>query len=1047
MSTGSDPEPGSLGIDHAHLRTVVHRRVFGDADPVRIGRYTVLERVGSGAMGVVYAAYDNDLDRKIAVKVLRTGGTGTRRRLLREAQALARVSHPAVCQIYEVGEHDGEVFLAMELVPGTSMREWLDAKSRAPERIVTLFAEAARGLAAAHDKGVVHRDVKPDNIIVGDDGHARIVDFGLAIGVDTEVPVPATAILTDDGLTQTGTTLGTPAYMAPEQLGGGAAHPLADQFALCVSLYEALSGIRPFDGMTTEERLASDVLENLRWPKAVRVSPRIERAVLQGLAADPTQRHASLFAFADALQGAETKRRWALGGLAAAGMVAALFTGARLGAWLEPRPESTAREPTESSPSSEADVRLIIAEARNLLPSDPTATWRRLAQLPDDPTTWNDEVFGLATHAFTTGVAKSQRSLSEQYVATFAAGVLETDVDDCLLRFTNSDGDVTWTFGGRCEDGKPRVVQANRDHLLFEHEGSLFVTNFQGDRRLGSVQEDFHAVLGADGSVTLAEGTRLRVWKADSISALDFDLAVALEGDVDGFSKLRAARFGSHPDVLDLIYDDAIGGARAGMLELSTGLVDAFGWGVIAARSRGPGRAVLQKRDGRLYAFQRGSEPDSLDPTTVRIGGVCLSTDGTWLTAVTEDERIMTLDLETGRRRQIEIETSSSRGGPMSAQGKYASVVVGDEVYVLTRTGQVVRRLRHPADYLSARWVDGSTLETRSEDMLRTWTVPDVAVLEGQVGGLDHVAFVGSDRLLSSGVNDREIRLWDLETGESEVLREGPGDMVIAFDVSPDERMALVTAHGNGSFILDLESRERWQLPEAARQAHFWGERTLVYTPRVLMLDPDTGKMARASGLVEYDIDTKSTRPVVPDAAQCQVLHATTLGEVATRCDDDRFRIWRRDGTLVWESPMTEAWAASGERPGSLDRLQLGPSGRYAWKGSVWPDHEPLILDRTTEESRPAQDAVLGLAFHPTGAWAAGRDSQRLLMVSLASNLVYNPALALDDDVRTVALSPDGGMLAYGTERGEIRVRAEPVPAQPEALRDFVRANQPTIVP
>lgn len=187
-----------------------------------LGRYVLLARLGAGGMGVVYAAYDPELDRRVAVKVLRRARAGEQ--LREEARAIARLAHPNVIAVHDVGEADGEVFVAMEHVEGVTVREWLRTE-RPPAEILDVFAQAGRGLAAAHRVGLVHRDVKPSNIIVGADGRARVLDFGLArTETDDDEPVVA----------------GTPAYMAPEQKRGEAVDARADQYAFCVALAEAL---------------------------------------------------------------------------------------------------------------------------------------------------------------------------------------------------------------------------------------------------------------------------------------------------------------------------------------------------------------------------------------------------------------------------------------------------------------------------------------------------------------------------------------------------------------------------------------------------------------------------------------------------------------------------------------------------------------------------------------------------------------------------------------------------------------------------------------
>src|SRR5204863_3155819 len=187
-------------------------------------------------MGVVLRAYDPQLDRKVAVKLLRTSGlsardaAGLRSRLLREAQAMARLSHPNVLPVHDSGQHGDQVFVAMELVDGSTLREWMGAKRRLRRQILAAFVSAGRGLAAAHQAGLVHRDFKPDNVLVGRDGRVCVTDFGLA-QADLGAAVVRGKVAVDAPLTRTGLLAGTPAYMAPEQLRGERVDARSDQFA------------------------------------------------------------------------------------------------------------------------------------------------------------------------------------------------------------------------------------------------------------------------------------------------------------------------------------------------------------------------------------------------------------------------------------------------------------------------------------------------------------------------------------------------------------------------------------------------------------------------------------------------------------------------------------------------------------------------------------------------------------------------------------------------------------------------------------------------
>ncbi|WP_434421646.1 serine/threonine-protein kinase [Nannocystis pusilla] len=213
--------------------------------PSRIGRFVVLRELGAGAMGVVYAAYDAKLDRRLAIKVLSDKYPGEHElgtsRLEREAQALARLSHPNVVQIYEVGPIEGGIYIAMELVHGRTLREWLADAPRDWRAVLAVFMQVGAGLQAAHASGVVHRDIKPDNIVVGADGRARVLDFSLAAPIDRQAELDALGDMRVSSplLTQDGGFVGTPAYMSPEQFLGTPTDARSDQFQL---LRDAVGG-------------------------------------------------------------------------------------------------------------------------------------------------------------------------------------------------------------------------------------------------------------------------------------------------------------------------------------------------------------------------------------------------------------------------------------------------------------------------------------------------------------------------------------------------------------------------------------------------------------------------------------------------------------------------------------------------------------------------------------------------------------------------------------------------------------------------------------
>lgn len=325
----------------------------------RLGRYTVLERLGSGGMGVVFAAYDGQLDRQVALKILRAERTEASREsdalLKREAQALARLSHPNVVTVHDVGELGGLVFMTMEFLRGDTLKAWLGRRQRSWREVVGIFLQAGEGLAAAHAAGLVHRDFKPGNVLVGDDGRVRVMDFGLArlAPVAHADPAPGDPVEPAEGapgsrppdrgllsspFTRTGALVGTPGYLAPEQLRGGPADERSDQFAFCVALYEALWGVHPFADDTPADRRAAALSRRRpeRLPAAA-VPGWLRRLVVRGLEADPAARHPSMKALLAALgRDPDAVRRRRL----TAVVVVVLAAGAASGWWATERRRS-----------------------------------------------------------------------------------------------------------------------------------------------------------------------------------------------------------------------------------------------------------------------------------------------------------------------------------------------------------------------------------------------------------------------------------------------------------------------------------------------------------------------------------------------------------------------------------------------------------------------------------------------------------------------------------------------------------------------------------
>jgi tetratricopeptide (TPR) repeat protein/predicted Ser/Thr protein kinase len=320
--------PASVKAAPARVRVDAPTLARGDL----VGRYLVLGVIGQGGMGVVYAAHDPELDRKVALKLVlacRDDDPAAHARLLREAQALAQLSHPNVVTIFDVGTLGDRVWLAMEFVEGVTLDVWLEQKRRSWQEIVAVFACAGEGLQRAHAAGLVHRDFKPENVMVDPEGRVRVMDFGLARAEQLPGGSSAEPGLADGGLTRADAVLGTPLYMAPEQWSRAPVDARADQFAFCVALWAAVYGEPPFRGDTLPA--LADAVTHGRIDvgrRALQVAPWLRRVLLRGLARDPDGRFTSMAELLRALERGKAgarRRRWLLAGAAALVVVVAVL--------------------------------------------------------------------------------------------------------------------------------------------------------------------------------------------------------------------------------------------------------------------------------------------------------------------------------------------------------------------------------------------------------------------------------------------------------------------------------------------------------------------------------------------------------------------------------------------------------------------------------------------------------------------------------------------------------------------------------------------------
>jgi predicted Ser/Thr protein kinase len=404
------------------------------ADPLApgqmIGRFVIRERLGEGGMGIVLAGEDPDLGRRVAIKLVRSEVDlpAYRARLLREAQAMARIEHPGVARVYEVGEHAGRLFVAMELVPGATLMTWVRVQRRPWREVVAVFRQIGAGLATVHRAGLVHRDFKPDNVLVDRDGKARVVDFGLARVTSPSAPVsPELAA----SLTRTGMVVGTPGYMAPEQQLGDEIDARADQYSYCVALREAL-----LSGAGGE------------WS---RIPRRLRAVVARGLAFEPDERYPSMDALIAALGRATGRGRVVIAGATVATVCATAI--AATVTWPEhdesAPPEivvATASGVADAMPAPDAGVLAVAADAAPApapdRPERPDRADRPIASAPPRRTSPVRPPDRAGSGSAEAAPAPARSEMDPQHLAAVRAAIAELGYSGLTFEGNDLDGDI-----------------------------------------------------------------------------------------------------------------------------------------------------------------------------------------------------------------------------------------------------------------------------------------------------------------------------------------------------------------------------------------------------------------------------------------------------------------------------------------------------------------------------------------------------------------------------------------------------------------------------
>jgi tRNA A-37 threonylcarbamoyl transferase component Bud32 len=456
-----------------------------------IGRYRVRERIGEGGMGVVYAAEDPELGRVVAIKLLRPvhGDEAElqQRRMLREAQALARVSHRNLVMVFDVGSRQGRVWIAMEYIAGDTLEMWLGRERRTWAEIVDVFVEAGRGLAAVHAAGLVHRDFKPGNVIVRKDGTVQVLDFGLAARAGEReepqrAPTAADLDVLAATLTTTGAFMGTPAYMAPEQFLMRPTDGRADQFSLCVALYEALYGHRPFKGQDLAQLMAA-TLEGLPGlPAEMPGLPiAVRQVIARGMSREPDDRFPDMDALLQALHEIRTPVQPARGGgwsrFALGIMVGGGALAIATAVWLATPgdvPIDAAAPVTEPTPTMVAPAAAAAAsdepEERPIILAAPP---------PDDPAPLVDADPSLAADPSATGGGATPRSEPRGLPATIEPGPADAAMP--VLPGLNDLDEVEPAPSAPAKPSEPAAIEPPAEPKPTERPSTPAATTASGD--------------------------------------------------------------------------------------------------------------------------------------------------------------------------------------------------------------------------------------------------------------------------------------------------------------------------------------------------------------------------------------------------------------------------------------------------------------------------------------------------------------------------------------------------------------------------------------
>lgn len=1023
------------GVSDKTVPQAPRQPVSTDKPPVfpDVPGYEILELIGEGGMGVVYRARQKELKRAVALKMIlpqRQAGEAERIRFRLEAEAVARLQHPNIVQIYELGEHAGQLFFAMELVEGKTLTSWLRERRLSPRQSAAIVATLAHAVQAAHNRLVIHRDLKPDNVLVTADGTLKITDFGLARHLDRARLENSLGVRTSSpGGLSDGALLGTPDYMAPEQARGRAAEigPATDVYALGAILYRLLTG-RPLFSCATLLDLLHSVIHTPPAPPSQlnsTVDRDLEAICLHCLEKDPTRRYGSTLELAEELGRyglGETVRvrpvgrgvrawRWSKRNPALAGALVALLlvlvSGATLASILAVLADQRADEAQAAEARAKAkaeDEERERKRAENNERRAVSAETRASQKASDEEK---------ARERAETNAQRAKAAEDEANRRTVAEKLAREKAEWLLYRGQMQLAHSLWREG-RTWEARETLDSCRWDLRGWEHDYLYTLFHRRGQRSLAQFQGGVQSVASSPDGQWLAfstyEGTT-GIWETRSLQPV----RIIKKG-------LVSVCFGQLPR-----HGWIVAGAKATaveLYELATGkLVQTLKGhvGAIKTVCCSPDQRWIasggEDKTVKLWSTQTGLLAHDLRRHTAEINGLCFSPDGKQLFSTSRDGTTRAWDVQNGKEEFVlkghengMYAVAFSPDGKIIATSDLEGVALWD-----AKTRQKTRTLDHivtnPCLSFSP---DGRTLVTGGYDnALRLWDVQTgkaQQVLQGQLGIFSLCYLAGGRKLLSGGW-DGTVTLWDLGLGMENVTIDANGSGVNFVRFSPDGQR--VVTGGSDLSVRVFHGVTGENLFTASRM-----------TPgfQAGSFSPDNRWIAAAGseGLVLLYDTWKEPEPII-------------LGEPGIRLVALDFRRDGRQLLSVLVDGKVTLWDTATRRMVSSFQAEAGGdwlSAEYSPDGTniLVAGGNPLgyILDAQTGKVKQSLKghlaAIFCACYSADGRWivTGGQDCTARLWEAATGKEIRT--FRQNDRVMTVALSPDGRRLATGSEKKIVRL-------------------------